>query len=110
MREKMQRFMSGRYGVDELSKFLNIFVLVFLVISMFAGWLPLLSIFYWIGIALMPGLQTDGPRAEGTRQDMYYLPEVQERICAQKLTGNSGGWRRTRYVRLYQYQPEDYDG
>lgn len=53
MREKMQRFMSGRYGVDELSKFLNIFVLVFLVISMFAGWLPLLSIFYWIGIVLM---------------------------------------------------------
>ncbi len=53
MREKFSRFMSGRYGADELSKALNIGVLVCLVISIFSGWIPLLSIFYWIGLILM---------------------------------------------------------
>ena len=50
MREKLQRFMIGRYGVDELSKALNTFGVVCLIISMFAGKIPLLSLFYWIGI------------------------------------------------------------
>ena len=53
MREKFQRFMSGRYGVDELSKTLNIVVMVCLVISLFSGVLPILSILYWIGLGLM---------------------------------------------------------
>lgn len=53
MREKLQRFMVGRYGADELAKWLNAFVLICLVISMFGGWLPVLSVFYWIGIGLM---------------------------------------------------------
>lgn len=53
MKEKLQRFMMGRYGADELSKALNIAVLVCLVISMFSGVVPILSIFYWIGIGLM---------------------------------------------------------
>ena len=49
MREKMQRFMMGRYGADELSKFNLVLVLICFVISMFSGW----GIFYWIGLALM---------------------------------------------------------
>lgn len=53
MREKMQRFMMGRYGADELAKTLNAIVLVCLVISMFGAKVPVLAIFYWIGIALM---------------------------------------------------------
>ena len=53
MREKLQRFMTGRYGADELGRTLNIVVLVSLVVSMFSGLLPVLSIFYWFGIALM---------------------------------------------------------
>lgn len=53
MKEKLQRFMMGRYGADELSKTLNIAVLVCLIISMFSGVVPILSIFYWIGIGLM---------------------------------------------------------
>lgn len=53
MREKLQRFMAGRYGADEFARFLNIWVLVFLVLSMFGGWLPVLSVFYVIGIGLM---------------------------------------------------------
>lgn len=53
MREKIQRFMTGRYGADELSRVLSAGVLVCLVISMFASFLPVLSIFYWISIVLV---------------------------------------------------------
>lgn len=53
MREKMQRFMIGRYGADELAKFLNTVVLVCLVISLFGVKVPILSLFYWFGIVLM---------------------------------------------------------
>lgn len=41
MREKIQRFMIGRYGVDQFSKFLNIVTLVLLIISMFFRRSPL---------------------------------------------------------------------
>lgn len=41
--------MQGRNGVDQLSQFLNIVVLVIFVISLFTKW----TILYWIGIALL---------------------------------------------------------
>lgn len=53
MREKMQRFMSGRYGVDELGRTLSAVVLGCLVVSMFSPLLSVLSVFYWIGIVLL---------------------------------------------------------
>lgn len=37
MRDRMQRFMEGRYGQDQLSRFLSIFALILLVISMFVS-------------------------------------------------------------------------
>lgn len=53
MREKMQRFMSGRYGADELGRTLSAVVLGCLVVSMFSPLLSVLSVFYWIGIVLL---------------------------------------------------------
>lgn len=53
MREKLQRFMSGRYGADELGKALNTCGLICVIISMFQGLLPVLGIFYWLGIVLI---------------------------------------------------------
>lgn len=53
MREKLQRFMAGRYGVDELAKMLNAVVLICLVVSMFSGLVPVFALFYWVGIGLM---------------------------------------------------------
>lgn len=53
MREKMQRFMMGRYGADELAKRLNTVALVSLVLSLFGSFLPFLMVFYWIGFGLM---------------------------------------------------------
>ena len=44
-----RRFMIGRNGVDQLSQFLNIVVLIILALSLFIKWKPL----YWIGIGLL---------------------------------------------------------
>lgn len=49
LKQKFMRFMQGRNGVDQLSQFLNIVVLVIFVISLFTKWAPL----YYIGIALL---------------------------------------------------------
>ena len=49
MRETFMRFMQGRNGVDELSKALNVIILVLLVISLFTGW----GILYAIALLLM---------------------------------------------------------
>jgi len=48
---KFMRFMQGRNGVDQLSQFLNIIVLILLVISIFTrseflGWLPIALMVY----------------------------------------------------------------
>lgn len=53
MREKMRRFMSGRYGADELGRVLSAVVLGCLVVSMFSPLLSGLAVFYWIGIVLV---------------------------------------------------------
>ncbi len=49
MKEKLQRFMSGRYGVDELSKCYLLIGLVALIISMFSR----LTLFYILGLGLL---------------------------------------------------------
>ena len=48
-REKMQQFMYGRYGNDQLSRVYLGITLVLLVVSMFTRW----SFFYIAGIALL---------------------------------------------------------
>ena len=46
---KMSAFMYGRYGTDELSKFLMILALILMVIS----WFPNLGLVYFAALALM---------------------------------------------------------
>lgn len=46
---KMSAFMYGRYGTDELSKFLMISALVLMVVS----WLPKLGLVYFVAFGLM---------------------------------------------------------
>jgi len=48
MREKLARFMQGRYGNDRLNQFLMIVSIVFIVLSFLGG-----EIFYLLFIALM---------------------------------------------------------
>lgn len=47
MKEKLYRFMQGRYGSDQLNRFLMILVIICFVLSLFG-----VSIFYVLGIAL----------------------------------------------------------
>lgn len=49
LKMKMQRFMQGRNGMDELGQAINIVVLVLLVLSIFIKW----PIIYILAIALM---------------------------------------------------------
>lgn len=53
MREKLQRFMAGRYGADELGKMLNVGVWVCLILSLFSALAPVLSVFYFVGMGLL---------------------------------------------------------
>ena len=49
MREKLRRFMTGRYGVDQLSRLYLVLTLVLLVLSMITK----LPIFYGLAIILL---------------------------------------------------------
>ena len=49
MRQRLMRFMAGRYGPDQLSKFLNVLVMVLLIVSMFTR----LGILYWLALILL---------------------------------------------------------
>lgn len=48
MREKIYRFMQGRYGGDQLNRFLMVMVLMFFALSVLGG-----RVFYLIGTALL---------------------------------------------------------
>jgi len=49
MKQKIQRFMAGRYGADQLGQVIMGISLVLLVISMFSRW----NIFYVLALGLM---------------------------------------------------------
>lgn len=49
MREKLQRFMIGRYGADELGRTLNLTGLILLIISMFFRKAPFMYSFCYFG-------------------------------------------------------------
>lgn len=49
MKEKLQRFMVGRYGADQLSRVYLALTLIFLVLSMFTKFMPL----YWLALILL---------------------------------------------------------
>lgn len=53
MKEKLQRFMMGRYGADELGRVLNGISLVLILLSLFGSKNAVFMIFYWIGFALL---------------------------------------------------------
>lgn len=48
MRERFYRFMRGRYGTDQLNRFLMVVMMICLALSFFAG-----NIFYMVGLLLL---------------------------------------------------------
>ncbi|HJA66062.1 MAG TPA: hypothetical protein H9955_07110, partial [Candidatus Mediterraneibacter cottocaccae] len=53
MKEKFIRFMQGRYGIDQFSKFLLILGVVVVLLSSFLSRNPVGLVFYLIGWALV---------------------------------------------------------
>ena len=49
MREKLRRFMAGRYGNDSLNQALSILSMILLVISLFSR----INLFWWLALGLL---------------------------------------------------------
>lgn len=50
MREKLAKFMQGRYGVDELGRFMTGVSLVILILELVTGWYALTLVFWTVFI------------------------------------------------------------
>ena len=53
MKEKLIRFMQGRYGIDQLSKLLIVLGVVAVLVSAFVNWGVLGLIIYFLGWVLV---------------------------------------------------------
>lgn len=49
MKEKYLRFMAGRYGIDQLSKFLDVISVALFIVSLFTKWMPV----YFVALLLL---------------------------------------------------------
>ena len=102
MREKFQRFMQGRYGVDQLGRFTVAFSVILVILSMITGRVPLLSsILGMIGFA---GIiytyyrmfsRNYARRAEENRAFQGYLSKLRHAFGKQKYLMNE---RKTNHI------------
>ena len=90
MRAWFQRFMSGRYGNDQLSSFLCIFSLICLLLGMFLS-----GILYYIGLALLIWCYFR-MFSRNTRK------RYAENLKFLQLKGHVTGWFAARKVRFSQ--------
>ena len=49
MRNRLQRFMAGRYGVDKMNQVLSVCSLILIVFGIFFK----VSLLYWVGLAVI---------------------------------------------------------
>ena len=78
MREKLQRFMMGRYGNDRFNQFLMITALIFMAVSLFGP-----NIFYTIALLLM----------------IYVYYRMFSRQIAKRTAENQWYWKKEMKVR-----------
>lgn len=71
MREKFARFMMGRYGVDQFSKFLTIFTIVLMVLGLFIH--PILYYFGIVGMIYMYFRIFSRNRVKRSAENQWYL-------------------------------------
>ena len=99
MRDKIQRFMQGRYGVDAFSRFLIMMGMVLAVISMLGKW-PVFYILAWILLLLAYLRMFSRNYAKRAAENQTYL----------KLTGklrekwSSRGSQRTQSKQYHIYK------
>lgn len=80
LREKMTRFMYGRYGVDQLSRFLlgATMVIVFLNLFVRRGFLNILT---WVGIIFVYARMFSKNHARCYAQNQWYLAQLRRLRC-----------------------------
>jgi DNA-directed RNA polymerase subunit RPC12/RpoP len=82
MKEKMQRFMYGRYGADSFTKFLNVLVLIAIIISLFishtaAGKLLYLAAFVLVILIYVRTFSKNiGKRSRENERYLFYSGKV----------------------------------
>lgn len=75
MREKIARFMQGRYGVDDLSKVLMYVGLIVIVVSMFTNW-SIFSIVGWVVLIIVYVRMFSKNHSKCYAQNQKYLQYV----------------------------------
>ena len=95
MRDKLNQFMQGRYGNDDLNRFLMKIILAAFVLSLFTGRIvfggvvSLSRIFYWIALALLIYCYIDVYKRQILSSAESRIPEET------KYFGICDGWKRT---------------
>lgn len=84
MREKFARFMYGRYGVDELSRFLLIAVLVVVIVNLFFP-SSLWTVLMVAGIVFIYYRMFSKNHARCYAQNQWYLSKVRKLSCYKDL-------------------------
>lgn len=98
MREKMRRFMWGRYGSDRFNQFLMLFAMVFLFISFFGG-----GLFYiWATVLLVYSYYRMFSRnvARRTAENQWYLK--QEGKVRNFFVKKKKEWGQRKVYRIYK--------
>ena len=99
MREKLRRFMIGRYGTDGLNQFLSIASLVLLLIASVSR----VSLFTWLGVALLVFCyyRTFSRNISKRTEENYKYYAVKDRI-RNKFSGLKDQWDNRRLYHYYR--------
>ena len=99
MREKLRRFMIGRYGTDGLNQFLSIASLVLLLIAIVSR----VSLFTWLGVALLVFCyyRTFSRNISKRTEENYKYYAVKDRI-RNKFSGLKDQWDNRKLYHYYR--------
>ena len=99
MREKLRRFMIGRYGTDGLNQFLSIASLVLLLIAIVSR----VSLFTWLGVALLVFCyyRTFSRNISKRTEENYRYYAVKDRIRS-KFSSLRDQWNNRKLYHYYR--------
>lgn len=99
MREKLRRFMIGRYGTDGLNQFLSIASLVLLLIAIVSR----VSLFTWLGVALLVFCyyRTFSRNISKRTEENYKFYTLKDRVSS-KFRGWKEQWANRKVYHYYR--------
>lgn len=80
MREKIARFMYGRYGVDQFSKFLVTLIMVMMFLNIFLR-STLVNCISWVGIIFVYYRMFSKNHYQCNAQNQWFLAQVRKLRC-----------------------------